>query len=267
MALSRTVKAVSSLFVGGVVAVLLAVAGATPVSAHGYTTSPTSRQLHCAQRTVADCGPIQYEPQSVEGPKGFPQAGPADGQICAGGNGGFAPLDNPRGGNWPKTNVTAGAQFQFGWKFTAPHSTSKFEYFITKDGWNPLDPIGRSDLELTPFLTVPFSGQPPYTYTHGGTLPSGKSGHHVILAVWSVADTGNAFYACSDVNFGGDPGNPGEPGEPGQCDTPAWSPSGTYTGGTVVSHNGSEYRAKWWTQGEEPGTTGDWGVWESLGAC
>ncbi|MFD1050837.1 carbohydrate-binding protein, partial [Kibdelosporangium lantanae] len=40
-----------------------------------------------------------------------------------------------------------------------------------------------------------------------------------------------------------------------------------YTGGQVVAHNGHKWRAKWWTQGEEPGTTGQWGVWEDQGAC
>lgn len=38
-------------------------------------------------------------------------------------------------------------------------------------------------------------------------------------------------------------------------------------GGQIVSHNGRQWRAKWWTQGEEPGTTGPWGVWEDLGPC
>ncbi|GAA1906569.1 hypothetical protein GCM10009753_41530 [Streptantibioticus ferralitis] len=27
------------------------------------------------------------------------------------------------------------------------------------------------------------------------------SSHGSILAVWNIADTGNAFYACSDVQF------------------------------------------------------------------
>ncbi len=27
------------------------------------------------------------------------------------------------------------------------------------------------------------------------------------------------------------------------------------------------WKAKWWTSGEEPGTTGQWGVWEDKGAC
>jgi chitinase len=49
--------------------------------------------------------------------------------------------------------------------------------------------------------------------------------------------------------------------------SPAWSASKVYVGGDTASHGGTEYRAKWWTQGETPGTTGEWGVWESKGAC
>ncbi|MFY7068025.1 chitinase C-terminal domain-containing protein [Nocardiopsis changdeensis] len=62
---------------------------------------------------------------------------------------------------------------------------------------------------------------------------------------------------------GGDPGG----GEPGDCTAPAWASGTVYNGGDVVSHNGSEWRAQWWTQGDEPGTTGEWGVWRLVGAC
>ena len=55
-------------------------------SGHGYTDLPISRQKLCQNGTVTNCGDIQWEPQSVEGPKGFPAAGPADGQFCSGGN-------------------------------------------------------------------------------------------------------------------------------------------------------------------------------------
>ncbi|MCD0443926.1 carbohydrate-binding protein [Glycomyces sp. A-F 0318] len=47
----------------------------------------------------------------------------------------------------------------------------------------------------------------------------------------------------------------------------AWTASAVYVGGDKASHEGVEYRAKWWTTNEEPGTTGEWGVWESLGEC
>ncbi|GAA3128329.1 putative carbohydrate-binding protein with CBM5 and CBM33 domain [Kribbella aluminosa] len=51
-------------------------------------------------------------------------------------------------------------------------------------------------------LTVTMNGsRPPSDVAHPGTIPSGRSGRHMILAVWTIADTGNAFYQCSDVSF------------------------------------------------------------------
>ncbi|GAA2912367.1 lytic polysaccharide monooxygenase auxiliary activity family 9 protein [Streptomyces mexicanus] len=183
-------------------AVVLSTGGA---SSHGYTDLPVSRQKLCANGTVANCGDIQWEPQSVEGPKGFPAAGPADGKLCSGGNSRFAQLDSPRtpsGGAWPTTKVTGGQSYTFRWQFTARHATTDFKYYVTRQGWNQDHALTRADLNTTPFLTVPYGGQqPPATLSHSGTLPTGLSGHHVILAVWTVADTGNAFYACSDVTF------------------------------------------------------------------
>ncbi|GAA2337622.1 lytic polysaccharide monooxygenase [Streptomyces kunmingensis] len=173
-------------------------------SSHGYTDLPISRQKLCANGTVANCGNIQWEPQSVEGPKGFPASGPADGQICSGNHGEFGQLNSarqPNGSAWPTTKVTGGQSYTFRWQFTARHSTTDFRYYVTKNGWNESQPLTRAALNTTPFLTVPYSGQPPATLSHSGTLPTGKSGHHVILAVWTIADTANAFYACSDVTF------------------------------------------------------------------
>lgn len=51
------------------------------------------------------------------------------------------------------------------------------------------------------------------------------------------------------------------------CTAPAWDRAKVYNGGNEVSHRGKRWQAKWWTQGDEPGTTGEWGVWRDLGAC
>jgi chitinase len=51
------------------------------------------------------------------------------------------------------------------------------------------------------------------------------------------------------------------------CTDPAWSRTAIYVAGNRVSHQSHAWRAKWWTQGEEPGTTGEWGVWQDLGPC
>ena len=50
----------------------------------------------------------------------------------------------------------------------------------------------------------------------------------------------------------------------GECSN-AWRAEATYVGGDLASHNGKSWRAEWWTQGEEPGTTGEWGVWRLQG--
>ena len=98
--------------------------------------------------------------------------------------------------------MTGGQSYTFRWQFTAMHATTDFKYYVTKQGWNQNHNLARSDLNTTPFLTVPYNGQrPPATLSHSGTLPSGLTGHHVIVAVWTIADTANAFYACSDVTF------------------------------------------------------------------
>ncbi|MEU0937087.1 carbohydrate-binding protein [Embleya sp. NPDC005971] len=54
---------------------------------------------------------------------------------------------------------------------------------------------------------------------------------------------------------------------PSTCSTTPWDRAAIYTANNSVSHNGHSWKAKWWTQGEEPGTTGQWGVWQDLGAC
>jgi hypothetical protein len=53
----------------------------------------------------------------------------------------------------------------------------------------------------------------------------------------------------------------------GSCTAGAWKASSVYVGGDSVSYGGHTWKAKWWTQGEQPGTTGEWGVWQDLGAC
>jgi chitinase len=44
----------------------------------------------------------------------------------------------------------------------------------------------------------------------------------------------------------------------------AWNSQTVYIEGDQVSHNGSTWKAGWWTRGEEPGTTGEWGVWSKV---
>ena len=160
----------------GTAVVGLGVAGAFALgtgsaSSHGYISTPPSRQALCAAGTVTDCGGIQYEPQSVEGPKGFPSAGPADGTICSGGNSRFAQLDDPRGGAWPATSVSGGQSYTFTWKLTAQHSTTDFSYYLTKNGYDPTKPLTRSEINTTPLPEGPLQRRP-------AAGDRGPPGHH-----------------------------------------------------------------------------------------
>ncbi|GIH71328.1 lytic polysaccharide monooxygenase [Sphaerimonospora thailandensis] len=207
---------------------------ASPASAHGYVSSPMSRQAQCAQGVVSGCGNIQYEPQSVEGPKG---------QLnCTAGDSRWAPLGDDSKG-WRATSVGSSASFT--WTFTARHATSTWDYYIA----------GRK--------IASFSGggkQPGATVTHNVNL-SGYSGRQKVIAVWNVADTPNAFYSCVDVQIGGGGGTPPTqpptepstpPTQPSQPPTqpsqPPSQPGGTWKAGTSykagdqVTYGGATYR-------------------------
>ena len=205
LAQSLVLKALTSLLVmviAGIGMILLS----EQASAHGWVDGPASRAILCKNGQNTDCGAIVYEPQSLEAPKGFPNAGPADGKIASA-NGAFPKLDEQSANRWTKVNISAGTN-TFTWKFTAPHATANWKYYMTKPGWDPNAPLTRNSFDLTPFCTVNYGGvQPPFTYSHTCNVPE-RTGYHVILAVWEIADTANAFYNVIDVDFGG--GNSGD---------------------------------------------------------
>ncbi|KIP79017.1 chitinase C-terminal domain-containing protein [Vibrio sp. Sgm 5] len=47
----------------------------------------------------------------------------------------------------------------------------------------------------------------------------------------------------------------------------AWDSSKVYNGGDQVQHENSAYKARYWTQNNNPAQSGQWGEWENLGAC
>ncbi|WP_018840067.1 lytic polysaccharide monooxygenase auxiliary activity family 9 protein [Streptomyces aculeolatus] len=170
---SRALKA--AVVGAGTAPLLLLALPAQQASAHGWITNPPSRQDQCATGAV-ECGAIKYEPQSVEGPKGL--------TSCSGGNQGFAELDDDSKG-WKVTNV--GSTTTFNWKITARHSTSTWQYYVGGQKVAEFDDGGA---------------QPPAEFSHSVNF-GGITGKQKVLAVWNVADTSNAFYACVDVNIGG----------------------------------------------------------------
>ncbi|MGP4110800.1 lytic polysaccharide monooxygenase auxiliary activity family 9 protein [Streptomyces sp. 4N509B] len=162
-----------ALVIGAAVAPLIAVTlPANTASAHGYINSPPSRQAQCYEGTV-DCGQIKYEPWSVEAPKGSMQ--------CNGGNSRFPDL-NDNSKPWVATPVSRTTQFH--WILQANHATSTWQYYVN----------GRKVAEFDDG-----GAMPPTSLSH--TVDLQASGRQTVLAVWNIADTPNAFYACIDVNI------------------------------------------------------------------
>ncbi|MGU7328699.1 lytic polysaccharide monooxygenase [Bacillus thuringiensis] len=147
-------------------------------------------------------------PQGVEAPKGFPVDGPIDGGIASGGHIEYAPLDIQKPFYWKTIDMNSGPN-TFVWIYTASHKTTKWHYYITKQGWDSSKPLTRDELEL--IETVPWDGTNAIPnkpagasgtgLPHSVNIPSDRSGYHVILGVWDVADTSNAFYQVMDVNI------------------------------------------------------------------
>ena len=171
---------------------------ASPALAHGYVSSPPSRQALCASGAVANCGPIQFEPQSVEGPKGL--------KSCNGGLAPFAVLaDESR--NWPARTV--GSSVTFSWVLTARHKTSTWDYFIAGTKVATIDDRGA---------------QPAATVNH--TIDLSKfPGKRTVLAVWNIADTPMAFYNCVDLNVGGSGGGAAPVNPPPATTPPTKAPT------------------------------------------
>lgn len=181
---------------------------------HGYVSAyengvAASRAALCKFPTSdtneknAQCGAIQYEPQSVEGPDGFPEAGPRDGKIASAETSLAAALDEQTASRWVKRPIQSGQQF-FEWTFTANHVTKDWKYYITKADWNPNQPLARQSFDLQPFCVVDGNMvQPPKRVSHLCDVPT-REGYHVILAVWDVGDTAASFYNVIDVKFDGD---------------------------------------------------------------
>ena len=175
---------------------------ASSALAHGYIESPASRAYMCKLGQNTDCGSVQYEPQSVEKTSGFPTgAMPPDGQLASAGIASYSQLDKQSLNAWTKNPMTAGPH-EFVWHHTAPHKTTNWRYYITKQNWDPNKPLTRDQFELTPFCTINGNGQAPaMTKSMTCNVPE-STGYQVIYGVWEIADTANSFYQAIDVDFG-----------------------------------------------------------------
>ncbi|WP_030245005.1 lytic polysaccharide monooxygenase auxiliary activity family 9 protein [Streptomyces sp. NRRL S-350] len=206
----------SALSAGAVGAAVLAVAAATAGTAvaHGTMTNPVSRVGACyaegpehpvsqvCKDLVATSGtqPLyDWNEVNIADANGNSQALIPDGRLCSANRDKYAALDWPRL-DWPATPVKAGA-FTFRFRTTAPHVGTQTVY-ITKPGYDPAKPLKWSDLDPAPVAQVQVDRTATNGYyTYSGTLPQ-RTGRQLLYTVWQRSDSPEAFYSCSDVDFG-----------------------------------------------------------------
>jgi predicted carbohydrate-binding protein with CBM5 and CBM33 domain len=260
--------------------VFLAVSAALAVSiglvlAHGSMADPISRVYECylqdpeSPDTVVCSDVIEssgtqplydWNEINISNAGGNHQAIIPDGQLCSAGREKYAAFDEPRT-DWPRTIMPDSGPYTFLYSAYVPHNQGYFELWVTKDGYDPTQPLTWADIEQ--FAVV---NEPPVVngyYEMTVDLPEGKSGHHVIYSIWQRNDSQEAFYACSDVWFGTDP-TPTPTTAPA-CTEPAWNNATTYSAGDVVSHNNAVWRANWGSSGIAP--SGSAPAWRIRAYC
>jgi chitinase len=135
------------------------------------------------------------------------------------------------------------------------------EYFRQADFQQVLDYATSHHLARYTYWSVNRDRQcpDPNQSTTSGTCSSVPQG------AWDFTKyTARFAGATPPVNPPPTTGPPSPPPGGGSCTAPAWSSSAVYTGGALVSYNGHTWKAKWWTQGETPGSAD---VWADQGAC
>ncbi|KVD76780.1 chitin-binding protein [Burkholderia sp. ABCPW 14] len=195
---------------------------------HGRIITPKSRAVFLHEAGKLDLGQVN----EIEGGKFFPetQGGlkdpdapddvangvpPRDGEIASGGHtaDARAQLNEPDSvAHWQKHAVRSGQTLQITWSYSMPHKTRRWTYWITKSGWDADAQLARAQFESEP-LKIYLNTYQPYwgpdanrelipdgDTVHELNLPD-RTGYHVLLAAWDVADTQNAFYQVIDLNF------------------------------------------------------------------
>ncbi|MEW1719043.1 lytic polysaccharide monooxygenase [Streptomyces sp. NPDC093109] len=216
-------RTATGIVVLGLVPLSLTGLTAAPAAAHGSMTDPVSRVAACfaegpenprseaCKAAVAASGTqafYDWNEVNIADAAGNHRQLIPDGKLCGAGRDKYKGLDLARA-DWPSSPMAPGDR-TFRYKATAPHRGS-FELYLTKDGYDPTQPLKWSDLEEQPFLKVADPKLEDGAYVFNGVVPN-RSGRHLLYSIWQRSDSPEAFYTCSDVVFGQDNGGAGGAG-------------------------------------------------------
>ncbi|MFH9003152.1 lytic polysaccharide monooxygenase [Streptomyces afghaniensis] len=192
---------------------LLLLWAAGPARAHGAPTDPVSRVVACSPEggdragsaacraaVAANGAPFTaWDNLRVANVGGRDRQVVPDGKLCSGGLPGYQGLDLARA-DWPATRMTPGQTLTMRYVSTIPH-TGTFRMYLTKPGYDPSGPLSWSDLPEKPFAEVTDPALTDGAYRLEATLPSDRTGRHVLYTVWQNSSTPDTYYSCSDVVF------------------------------------------------------------------
>jgi chitin-binding protein len=191
---------------------LLGVWAAGPARAHGAPTDPVSRVFACSpdgddtgspacRAAVAANGTpfTAWDNLRVANVGGRDRQTIADGELCSGGLPAYRGLDLARS-DWPATRLTAGAALTMRYASTIPH-TGTFRLYLTKPGYDPSKSLTWADLPERPFAEVTDPALTDGAYRIRATVPSDRTGRHVLYTIWQNSGTPDTYYSCSDVVF------------------------------------------------------------------
>ncbi|MFF7311388.1 lytic polysaccharide monooxygenase [Streptomyces sp. NPDC008137] len=209
----RTTAHRTALAAALVTPLLLPLWAAGPAGAHGAPTDPVSRVVACSPEggeragsaacraaVAANGAPFTaWDNLRLANVNGRDRQVVPDGKLCSGGLPAYRGLDLARA-DWPSTRMTPGATLTMRYVSTIPH-TGTFRMYLTKPGYDPAGPLSWSDLPDKPFAEVTDPALTDGAYRLEATLPSDRTGRHVLYTVWQNSSTPDTYYSCSDVVF------------------------------------------------------------------
>ncbi|MFF7865173.1 lytic polysaccharide monooxygenase [Streptomyces qaidamensis] len=209
----RTTAHRTALAAALVTPLLLPLGTAGPARAHGAPTDPVSRVVACSPEggdragtaacraaVAANGAPFTaWDNLRVANVNGRDRAVIPDGKLCSGGLPAYRGLELARA-DWPSTRMAPGATLTMRYVSTIPH-TGTFRMYLTKPGYDPAGPLSWSDLPQKPFAEVTDPALRDGAYRIEATVPSDRTGRHVLYTVWQNSSTPDTYYSCSDVVF------------------------------------------------------------------
>lgn len=250
------------------------------VYAHGSMEKPASRSFNCNEEgpqnldsaACRDALLISGEHQFYNWheinqlPDGDHLAFVPDGELCGGGRAKYAGMNQARD-DWAATYIwpESNGSYEFLYDAWVPHSTDYFKFYVTPNDYDPNQPLTWGMMES--FCTI--TEDPEIVdgnYVMSCDLPE-RSGRHVIYNVWQRNDSPEAFYSCSDVIFvenASQVPSPTPVPQGGDCRSAEWHIVVAYESGDIATWQGKEWRAKFWTRGNEPQSHYSW---EDIATC